>query len=214
MNKHLSIIWGLLLLTSCVGKHHSEAQKVVLEEATATSHQAALLDTLFVDIAASQIHWKGTKLRGTKKHEGDIQLYTAYLLHENGQLKGGEFRVDMNTLGVTDIPPTDPIPIRNINQHLKSEDFFDVEKYPCAVFTLTDAQSLSQDSLDVSGVLKIKGISKSIRFKASKQGHIFATSFRIDRFMWNIAEGSWTDKTVVDREIELRIILKTQVGVN
>lgn len=91
---------------------------------------------------------------------------------------------------------------------MKSDDFFDVKKYPYSDFEIFTVKTLSGDSLEISGNLRIKDISRNIQIAALKNNRSFTTTFLIDRFQWNIAyEGSWADRTFVDREMELRVEL-------
>ena len=55
--------------------------------------------------------------------------------------------VDMTTIGVTDIPEHEPVPRNNLNNHLKSSDFFDVEKFPTSEFQITNVKQITSDSL-------------------------------------------------------------------
>ena len=100
--------------------------------------------------------------------------------------------------------------IKNLTDHLKGVDFFAVAHFPTATFEITTIKKKIPDSLKVSGNLTIKGITKTITFDALYTDAIFSTTFIIDRFQWNIAyEGSLIDKTLVDKDIELTIRLKT-----
>lgn len=79
MNSMFLLAFALILLTSCRGKNHSDAEAAtVLEAVTPTSNKGG--NTLGVDLASSSIAWKATKMGGTDKHEGDIQFQSAYLL--------------------------------------------------------------------------------------------------------------------------------------
>lgn len=206
MNRCAFIIL-ITLLSSCIGKHKSGVQTAEVSEQVSSSTET-VGDTLKIDVSKSKILWKGTKMRGAGKHEGKITLKSGYFLTQNDQLKGGEFVVDMQTVEVTDIPKSDPIPIKNLTIHLKSEDFFDVENYPASSFELSGVEKLTPDSLNVTGNLTLKDITKSIEFRALNQNKTFSTKFTIDRFQWNIAyEGNWADKTLVDKDIELTIEL-------
>jgi PBP1b-binding outer membrane lipoprotein LpoB len=208
MNKIILLLLVTLLIYSCIGKHNSNAQEatVVKKQKEQISLKA---DTLQIDLSNSSVFWKGTKMRGAGKHEGQLQLQSAFLLSGNGYIIGGQFIVDMTTIGVTDIPEHEPVPIRNLNNHLKSVDFFEVEKYPTSKFVITKTENLSNDSISLSGNLTIKDITKNIIFKASSNGNDFSTKFTFNRFQWNIAyEGIWADKTLVDRDVELTINLK------
>lgn len=209
MNKHFLTIVLLVSLSSCIGKHNSEAQKAIITEENIEVENQTKGDTIRIDLSKSIIHWKGTKMRGTGKHEGEIELKNGYLIANNEQLSSGNFVVDMTTIGVTDIPEHEPIPRNNLNNHLKSSDFFDVGKFPTSEFQITNVKQITSDSLLVSGNLTLKDITKNIEFRAEYQDKFFATKFTFDRFEWNIAyEGNFADKTLVDKDIELKIMLK------
>jgi polyisoprenoid-binding protein YceI len=124
---------------------------------------------------------------------------------------GWIFRDRYGKIRVTDIPETDPIPLRELTEHLKNEDFFDVRRFPVSRFTLQKVGVTSEQRLILTGLLEIKGISKPISFEGYKEGEEISANFSIDRFDWNIAyTGSWADRTLVDRQIEFRVKLKTK----
>jgi polyisoprenoid-binding protein YceI len=52
--------------------------------------------------------------------------------------------------------------------HLKSADFFDVEKFPALTFQSTDIEQISDDSFAVTGDLTIHGVTKSVTFDAEE----------------------------------------------
>lgn len=210
MNKLLLILIVPMLISSCVGKHSSDAQEANIGKAQ-KEQNSLTKDTLQVDISNSSFHWKGTKMQGAGKHEGQIQLRDGYFLTNQNKLVGGRFTMNMNTIQVTDIPEHEPIPRKRFNDHMKSKDFFYTAKYPTSEFTITEINDLTNDSILVSGNLTIKEITKSIKFKAKSSEKEFSTKFTFDRFEWNIAyEGSWADKTLVDSDIELTINLKIE----
>lgn len=205
MNKIVFILASSVVAISCMGRHTSESQTANVSE-RAVNRQEISGDTIGISLSDSKIFWKGTKMCGAGKHEGEISLKSGYFISHNGQLKGGEFSVDMQTLEVTDIPETDPIPRNNLKNHLKGPDFFEVEKFPYASFQITEIKDLSADSIKVSGNLTIKDIVKAIEFRALNSRNTFSSTFTFDRFEWNIAyEGSWADRTFVDKDVELTI---------
>jgi len=210
MNKQLLILIVPMLISSCVGKHNSNAQEANIGKAQ-KEQNSLTKDTLQVDLSNSDVYWKGTKMRGAGKHQGQIQLQDGYFLTEQNKLVGGRFTMNMNTIQVTDIPEHEPVPRKRFNDHMKSEDFFNTEKYPTSEFTITKINDLANDSILVSGNLTIKDITKNISFKAKSKEQVFSTKFTFDRFEWNIAyEGNWADKTLVDKDIELTIKLKIE----
>ncbi|WP_057937070.1 YceI family protein [Algoriphagus resistens] len=99
-------------------------------------------DTLEVDLTRSKIFWKGTKMYGLGKHEGEIEIQGGFLLIENNRITGGEMDVNMQNICVTDIPKSDPIPLKNLTDHLKGPDFFDVDKHPMSS-SYTECQASS-----------------------------------------------------------------------
>jgi hypothetical protein len=205
------IILSFILLLSCSEKENGklERRKVQLGSFQVANRPSS--DTLPINLHRSILRWKGTKLMGLGKHEGEIKIQNGFLLRENGKWTGGNFVVSMNTLTVTDIPASDPIPIRNLTNHLKGEDFFAVDRFPVSKFTVTSFQPIEANFYLISGLLEIKGIRKPISFAAESKENLFKANFKIDRFDWNIAyEGSWTDRTLVDRDIEFWVELILQ----
>lgn len=213
MNKVSQLLLLLLLLAlaaSCTGKHRSTAQKAEIAAKDDRSPQVSG-DTLAVDPDQSIVHWKGTKMKGTGKHEGVIKLRDAYFIADSGRIQGGHFTMAMNTIEATDIPEHEPIPRKRLNDHLKSADFFAVQQYPTASFAITKVEQTGTDSLKISGNLSIKNVTKHISFDARRSGKQFSTTFTFDRFQWDIGyQGSWADRTFVDEDVELTIVLVTE----
>ncbi|MEO1030396.1 MAG: YceI family protein, partial [Bacteroidota bacterium] len=170
-------------------------------------------DTIEIDLDNSQIYWKGTKFGGAGKHEGKIKLKSGFCIVQNNEIFGGSFIADMKTISVTDMPEHEVIAISKINNHLKSADFFEVERYPTSKFKITRIKKSLNDSIIISGNLTIKNKTKSIKFKASKlsSNKTLLTNFTIDRFKWDIGSNdNFIKKILVDRDIELTIQLKLQ----
>lgn len=195
-----------ILFFSCLGKHGSKAQKATITKIKSAPSVLITGDT--INVVKSNIRWKGTKMRGAGKHEGEIELKNGYFIKNNGQLLSGNFLVDMTTINVNDIPEHEPVPRNNLNNHLKSSDFFEVKKFPTSKLQLTNVKRTKSDSLLVSANLTLKDSTKHIQFLARYQNDTFSTKFTIDRFQWNIAyTGNWTDRTLVDKDIEMKIVL-------
>jgi polyisoprenoid-binding protein YceI len=56
--------------------------------------------------------------------------------------------------------------------HLRSADFFDVEKYPYITFTLTSVEAIDAESFRVKGDLTIKDVTKPISLDATIEGRM------------------------------------------
>jgi polyisoprenoid-binding protein YceI len=92
--------------------------------------------------------------------------------------------------------------------HLKSDDFFSVEKFNKATLTI-----LSVQNSNATGVLTIKDISHPIEFKLTKNKDTYSADLVFDRSKYNVkyASGNFFknlgDKLILD-EIELSAQLK------
>ena len=164
------------------------------------------LQEILIDITSSIVYWKGTKLRRTGKHEGTIKFKSGALLFSNNGLSGGNFVIDMHSIYIADMPEHETVPRRNLTLHLHSD--FEIDKYPTAEFEIALVKYTSVTELEVNGDLTIKGITRPISTTAtSDQDRMhFSTTFTFDRFEWDIGkEGSWLERKLVDRDIELKI---------
>tara|TARA_R110002124_G_scaffold287000_3_gene469626 strand:- start:7 stop:621 length:615 start_codon:yes stop_codon:yes gene_type:complete len=194
MNKLILSLVGFLLLP-----HLSKAQEIV---------------QIPIDIKQSEVKWKGTKMRGLGSHEGVVQVKKGYFEIKNDELYGAKVILDMNTITVTDIPEHEPVPRRRLNNHLKSNDFFSVEEYPEAAFLITKIVDQNDHQAIVEGELTIRDVTDTITvsldfIKQNSEIKTITSTFEIDRFNWNVGyTGSWVDRTFVDKEIEIRIMLK------
>ena len=210
MNNVSFLLLLLLVLSSCNRKRTTEFQQAAITKSSPTDVHINS-DTLRLDMSRSIIHWKGTKMKGLGKHEGQIELEDGFFTITNNLLTGGHFIANMNSIEVTDIPAHEPVPRGRFNDHMKSEDFFDTATYPVSKFEITGIQYKTTNSLIISGNLTLKDITRNISFAANYKEKTFETGFTIDRFQWNIGyEGSWVDKTLVDKDIVLEIQLFTE----
>ena len=204
MNRWCCFLLYLLVL-SCVGKHKSDAPKVTVSPMVLHSFITDA-DTLRISLEKSRIEWVATEMRGAKKRTGIIAFKDGLFFYQDGKIIGGKFTVDMETIDVTDVPSHEKIARRNLLNHLKSKDFFNVMHYPLSTLELTSVLQIKNDSLKISGNLTIREVTKNIGFFAHLKDGNFRTNFSFNRLNWNIAyEGSWADKTLVDKDVELTI---------
>jgi polyisoprenoid-binding protein YceI len=116
-----------------------------------------------VDNSQSSLSWTAKKVTGS--HTGTISVASGKLELDNNVLKGGNFQLDARSITVTDIK--DAGMNGKLLGHLKSDDFFAVEKHPSASFVITSATAKGGGNYDVTGNLTIKGITKAISFPAT-----------------------------------------------
>lgn len=163
----------------------------------------------------SIVTWKGSKVFAPEQgHTGYVNISKGELLIEKGQLVGGTVEVDMNTLA-------DEFHRGNnkLISHLKSPDFFDVEKFPIATFAITQVARADGENINVTGDLTIKGITHAVTFPAkmevkdgmvSANGHVIIDRTKWDvrynsgKFYDNLADGAISD----DIEFGMKIVAK------
>lgn len=169
-------------------------------------------DVYTVDLAKSKIVWIGRKVTG--QHTGELKIASGVLTANGKALNGGNFVMDMKSMTCTDLDASNG---GKLLGHLKSDDFFSVEKNPTSKFEITKITAAGADRVNISGKLTIKGTTTDITFPASvkQQGGVIvavANSVKIDRTKYDIKYGSKSfiagigDKAI-DDEFELNINL-------
>lgn len=102
------------------------------------------------DAAASRLAWTGHAEVGSWAPTGTVQLSQGQLEYTSGQLRNGRFEVDMRTIAHENA---------DLQNHLRAADFFDVERFPTAVFVLRAVVAG-----EAVGQLTVKGITWPLRF--------------------------------------------------
>lgn len=224
--KMLPVAGIIFLATACT--EAPESDKAVTSEAVSTDSVSGI--PVAIDASTSNIEWVGTKVSGY--HSGEIKIKSGELLVDDGNLVGGNFTIDMPSMTVTGPDGVSEEMNQKLLGHLKSGDFFEVEKHPEATFTITsvapftgsvneqeDARQASISEYKVanpthtiSGNLNIKGINKNISFPAKldvTENKISALAkFNIDRTEWNIIYPGQPDD-LIRNEIHLGISINT-----
>jgi YceI-like domain len=222
----INLLSGAVILFSACNNAPDSDKAVTSDakEVVATSGTSLKLDT-----ALSKIKWVATKV--SAYHTGTINIKSGELKATDSTMTGGNFVLDMTSILVSGPAGSDPAMNAKLNGHLKSGDFFDVEKNPEATFVITDVKPFTgtvkdttdprQESISeykvanpthiVSGNLTIKGITKNISFPSRitlAAGSVDAIAkFNIDRTQWNIVYPGKPDD-LIRNEIHLGIALK------
>lgn len=61
--------------------------------------------------------------------------------------------------------------ISKLDEHLRSEEFFDTAKYPTATFVSDKITLTGKDSADVQGMLTVRGVTKPVTLKVKLNKH-------------------------------------------
>ena len=81
-----------------------------------------------IDAKQSNIEWNGKKVTG--EHTGKIEIEEANMRIKDNKIVHGKVVIDMKSITNTDI--TNEEYKQKLDGHLKSDDFFSVEKHPTA----------------------------------------------------------------------------------
>jgi polyisoprenoid-binding protein YceI len=171
---------------------------------------AAAQNKLIADTAKTKLSWLGEKVLG--QHTGTINLQSGWINWQDNKIVSGEFAIDMKSL-------KDSENTKMLMNHLKSDDFFGVEKFPVAKLVITGSTPFDKGTGVVSGNLTIKDITNPIEFKAAMQkkddGVWFFTNIVVDRTKYNIRYGSGSffdnlgDKTIYDEfKVKVNLLVK------
>ncbi|MFN8335442.1 MAG: YceI family protein [Cyclobacteriaceae bacterium] len=172
---------------------------------------------LVADPAQSKIEWTGKKLTG--EHYGEVTLASGELVLANGRIATGKFEMDMTTITCLDI--TDAKSNKRLVDHLKSEDFFSVSRYPRTRFVITSAKPEAVDKYTVTGDLTIKGkthaVSFPVRLIKNSDGWYSNATLTFDRSKYDVKFGSQSfyenlgDKLVYDDvDITINLVWKPE----
>ena len=167
--------------------------------------------SVLVDTKASSVEWRGSKVTGSS-HHGIIGIKEGEVKIEGKKLVSGRIVVDMASIVNLDLE--DPGYNQKLVGHLKSEDFFDVAKYPTAILVVKSSTANKDGSFKVQGELTIKGETRPVDFmaKLSPDQKVVDVALDFDRTAWNVRYGSGKffknlgDKMISDK-IELKVKL-------
>lgn len=123
-----------------------------------------------LDTLNSNVEWKGYKVfkSDNTSHFGTIKFESGDVTVKDGKLESGKFVADMASLTSEDLKDK-KADLEKLNGHLKSADFFEVEKFPTASYEITKVSPAAEGDYNtiLDGNLTVKGITKPTQFKAN-----------------------------------------------
>ena len=214
MKKNIFNLFTVIMLGLAVVSCKNKAEEANTKAAEDAAEAKETSVKYMVNNAESTIAWTGFKPTG--KHNGTINLESGVFTVSNGKIESGSFLIDMNTIVDLDMPADDEMNAKLVG-HLKSADFFDVEKFPSAAFDVTGLEEVDGKMM-LSGNLTLKEKKNNVTFPVtiSEEGDTYtitSESFTIDRSKWDVKYGSKSffdnlgDKFIND-DIELQITVK------
>lgn len=158
-------IFGALLLTGAISVSAQQSQ---------------------INTTKSEVNWTGNKIGGS--HNGGIKIKSGYFHLKDGNIVSGEVLMDMNS--ITNYDLKDEGYNQKLVGHLKSDDFFGVEKYPTSSFRVTKASPFVNGKATLTGVLTIKGKAENISVDITKKDNIYTAQLKVDRSKYDVRYGS------------------------
>lgn len=120
--------------------------------------------------------------------DGRLSGVTGSIHYDATDLKGSKFdvKVDVSTINTENTKR---------DNHLKNEDFFEVETYPYITFTSTSIEK-DGDGYKVTGKLKIKNVEKTVTipFYVTQSGNkaVFKGDLEVNRVEYGVGGSSMT----------------------
>lgn len=160
-----------------------------------------------IDLKKSTFEWKATKKIGSF-HHGNIFLKSAKADIKKDQIVGGEFVMDMKSFTVTDLEGEWRDKFLG---HVKSGDFFEVEKYDTAKLVIGKA-----DGDTAEGKLTIKDKTQPVKVKFTKNGKAYTGTMIFDRTQFGIIynSGNFFKDLAADKIINNDVEVKFNVVLN
>lgn len=153
-----------------------------------------------IDLNASKLQWKGSKgALGFKlgSHHGTIAIKDGNFDVKKGKLVGGDIVVDMTNFDVEDLSGSWK---EKFIGHMKSGDFFKVDKYPTSKLKIKSVKGSK-----VVADLTINGQTHEVKFNYKKSGNAFKGKLVFDRTKYGMNynnDSSLGDK-FIHKEVEL-----------
>jgi polyisoprenoid-binding protein YceI len=142
---------------------------------------------------------------------GRFDKYTATIETDNADFSDAtiSFEADVNSINTTN---------DQRDGHLKSPDFFDAAKYPKMTFVSTSVKKISDDELEVTGNLTMRGVTKHVMLNVIYNGTVagfggqqvagFEIRGTLNRFEFGLQWNALTEAggVVVSNEVKIKIL--------
>jgi len=186
---------------------------------------AVVLSLLSILALKAQTKWS------VDKAHSQVQFSVTHLIISEVTGKFNSFDANIETVkdDFSDVKIDFSADINSINTenekrdaHLKSDDFFNAEKYPKMTFKATSMKKVSNNKFKLTGDLTIRDVTKKITLDVTYNGTVkdpwgntkagFKISGELNRFDYNLKWNSLMEAggAVVSKEVRLNINLELQ----
>ena len=172
--------------------------------AASTASAPAQSAKAYVIRSGSTVGFIGSKVTGS--HNGGFKSVAGAFTVDGGKITGTpEIKIGMKSIWADN---------DRLTGHLRGADFFDVEKFPLATFTVTGIENTGLTN-KVTGNLNLHGVTKSISFPAaveiSDDSVAVKAVFAINRRQWNINYAGKANDLIRDNVV-VKLDLKATPG--
>ncbi len=207
--RHAIVVTALLLAACSTGMEGKPTAEVKDADPNAAAEPSEAADAdadtpvskLVVDTQASKIGFRGAKVTG--HHDGGFTAFTGTAEVAGDEPRAVTFEVDMGTTWPDN---------EKLTGHLKSPDFFDVEKFDKSTFKSTKITPKADGEYThvIEGTLNLHGETKVISFPAkiqvAKDDVRGSSEFKINRKDFGIVYPGMPDDLIKD-EVLLKLDL-------
>lgn len=149
-------------------------------------NRGGLKDGIYeLNTEASRISWTGSSAFGTSSHTGTIPAESGKLFIDNGVLMSVNVAISVEGLEADN---------EKLTGHLKSEDFFETERFPDAAFSLEKSILAEEGSSTVIGMVTIKGVhgeeTFEVNLERTKSLIMCTFDISLDRTKYGVNYGS------------------------
>ena len=191
MKNLLSTLFAMAAIMTMVACGGNKADTVEAKEAGEEATSTVEADNYA--ISSGTVYWTGSKAFVETTHNGTINVTGGQLSIADGNVVAGSFDIDMTSIVDNDLA-SKPDMKAKLEGHLKSDDFFGVEQFPKATFTVVRAEPIDgnpEATHNLTGNLTMRGITKEITFPVSVSTvngklNAVAPNFAINRVDWDV----------------------------
>ncbi|MCA9132442.1 MAG: YceI family protein [Planctomycetales bacterium] len=179
------------------------ATLLALVTASSFTAAAAAAQPLKADLERSKISFVGGKPDGST-HDGGFKKFKIDAQADLEQPSNSSLRIEIQTASLFADNP-------KLEGHLKNPDFFDVRKYPTAVFESTKIEAGEHEGTIVGKLKlldKVEEITVPVKIEHSDEATKLTAKFKLDRARWGMRYGLEGNK--INREVEITAVLHFQ----
>lgn len=204
----LSVVAALAACNTDPAKDKAKASVSEAVSVASTSNAPASAVTYRFSQDGSKIEFVGAKV--TRKHDGAFKTFSGRITSTDGKPEHSSVFAEIDVASLTvDVP--------KLENHLKTPDFFDVERFPKATFISTSVKPGGENGAThtVTGNLSLHGVMKSISFPAkielSSDAANVDAEFAINRKDFGIVYPGAPDDLIKD-EVLIKLSIRAKKG--